>query len=299
MSNIVNLSKLGLLLNIQKHASLLFVFFFIFAAGVNGKETENHTSKGAEMAYIRLRASCFKTSVDVYINGVLIESNLRALSRTLSVNQWAINGENTVRVVISQDTSQTNDPAGQSFEMEILMYREPELKETTVGKIEWTGEDDTVFPVIVEKNITFDIPYGDWIWQDADILNEENLDRESLTTFIETIHTMLSQKDYTGLSSVLSVKTRELARAYGFSIEERLEDQSSFFNDELFSDPLWNMQPLNPNEFKITYHAQGRLIEITDQNGNTPLESVSLESGIVFSLNLFLCQKSGQWILCR
>jgi hypothetical protein len=253
--------------------------------------------------HIYLDINNHKVAYSVSINNVELITNRfhQVPSKQLSINQWVYPGTNTFRVNISINPKWFEELKDQSFDMEILEYTgiRPDFSKNIIRKIEWHYEEDvTRFPVNFTGTIDLDVPYGDWLWRKAQLLDEETIKMDSLKEYIQNLHRMLKNKDYDSLAPLLSNKASELASAYYIPLEERLSDQKSFFTDELFTDSKWDMQPLDFERMRLISQAEGRIIEIFDKTGKNFLQSAPLEDA-TFSLPLRLCYYEGKWILCR
>lgn len=238
----------------------------------------------------------------IKINDILIESNRfhDMPRRTIKVNQWMYNGKNSFEINLSVNPKWEKDLDENNFRIKISEHVgiNGNYVPTDIISHEWKYQENTQFPVILSGEFTIDIPFGNWTWHDADILIEDTLNINSLKSFLGTFHQFLKNKNFSEIEPLLRVKTTELAHAYYLNMDERFSDQKEFFTQELFGNPAWGMQPIDFDTLIFRFHAGNRLVEVLNKEGKSPLRSTSLD-GYTFSLQLFLCHKNEQWILCR
>lgn len=252
--------------------------------------------------HVQLEIDSYKMSVMVDVNDIPVYTcKLPLAHKELSINQWATNDSNTFKIYISAESIEPGKMNAPTLDMIIALYENTQTgsAKKVLKEIHWKYDENTKFPVNIEENVIIDIPYGNWAWRDADILNKQNLNLISLKQYITQIHTSLQNKDYANLAPLLEVKTTELAIAYGIPTDERLKDQKDTFVKELFKDPKWGLLPLDLNDLSIKYYAKGKLIEVLNKKGETIIQSKSLIDDVTFGIDLFLCYKNNQWILCR
>jgi hypothetical protein len=253
--------------------------------------------------HIQLEINNHKIATSVFVNDVLVFTNRfhKEAKKELSINQWVSKGLNTVRVNLAINPQWFEELKEQSFDTVIALYEgvEDNLTKTILKEIHWKYTLDTQFPVNIADEFELDIPYGNWAWLNADVLSDEKFNIESLKQYITNLHEILDHKDYNNLAPIVHYKSSELAAAYGIPIDERISDQKSFFIDELFKYPSWGLLPLNLEDLTFQYHANGRLIQVLNIRGKSPIQSNTLADDVNFSIDLFLCHKDGEWILCR
>jgi hypothetical protein len=238
----------------------------------------------------------------IKINEILIETNqFHSLpSGSVKVNQWIYNGNNTYEITLSVNPHFEKELEENNFRFTITEHTGADgnyVPQIIVSE-EWKYHEEIKFPVTISGVFSTDITYGNWVWLDADVLSEETLDIDSLKLYIGTFHSHMATKNFTALEPLLKTKASELGLAFYIDERERLNDQQDFFTQELFGDPAWGMQPLELDSLQFRFHAEKRIVEVLMSNGKSPLRSSSLD-GYTFNLELFLCHKDGQWVLCR
>jgi hypothetical protein len=238
----------------------------------------------------------------VRINDICITTNNShsGARREVLVNQFLLAGINTIRATLSINPKWEKPADDQYFKCELVeYYGEPEaFQEQVVNTIEWNFEESTKFPISIESEFNLDIPYGNWVFNNADILNQENFDQVSLFDFIRKVHEIVSNKNYDILKPFLQYKSFDLAAAYYISIEQRLSDQEHFFKNMLFNRKDSILQPLNLNHLMYHFHANCKILEILSQKGTSPIR-FDFEDGDFCEIELYLCHKNNQWMLCR
>jgi hypothetical protein len=269
---------------------------------MESSQPKNQAPKTVYPKQVRLEIENYKMTVAVDVNDIPIYTGKPPLgSHKLSISQWVASDSNNFRIHISADSVEPGKMNAPSLDMEVVLYEQTqsEVSRKVLKEVHWKYNENTKLPVNLEENVIIDIPYGNWAWRDADILNGQNLNLTSLKQYITQLHTSLQNKDYTNLAPFLEVKSTELAIAYGIPIDERLKDQKETFVKELFKDPKWGLLPLDLNDLSIKYHAHGRLVEVLNKKGESIIQSKSLTDDVNFGIDLFLCFKNNGWILCR
>jgi hypothetical protein len=246
--------------------------------------------------------SSLQIAYAVKLNDILIETNRfhDLPSKFLKINQWMLNGKNTFEVNLSVNPRWEQDLEENNFRIKFVQHEGSNgtyIPQELISH-EWKYEPGMQFPIVIRGEFEIDIPFGNWAWLDAEILNEDTIDMESLKKYISSIYHHLNNKEFNLLEPYLATKATELGQAYYIDIKERLSDQKEFFTKELFANTGWGMTPPNLKDLIFRFHAGNRLVEVIDKFGKSPLRSTSL-GGYTFSLELFLCHKNKQWILCR
>lgn len=238
----------------------------------------------------------------VSINGVhvFIDRNHAMPDNRLSINQWLFNGENEIDINFSVNPRFEHPLREQRANIKLVQYAgtKPDFVPSTIKEISWKYlPDETHFPVNIHDMFSAFVPYGPWSWQNARSLTADTIPWESLRMMLTEIHAALSTKSYAILEPYLRTKARELAQAYYIPVEERMNDQAAFFN-ELFAEPGWGMHAIDFDGIVPVFHAGGRIIELVDRKGNSPLKSTDLD-GDTFTLSVRVALVDGNWILCR
>jgi hypothetical protein len=244
----------------------------------------------------------FKIAYAVKINDIMIETNQRhnLPRRSIKANQWMYTGKNTFEITLYVNPHFEMDLEEQNFLFKIVEHYgdNPSEPPKEMVMVEWKYTQGTKFPVVINDEFTLDIPFGNWVWLDANVVSEETLDKNSLNTFLLSMQKHLADKNFQELEPLLKTKATELSKAYYLDINERFRDQHSFFTEELFGNPTWGVLPIDFDSLFFRFHAENRLVEVLNKEGKSPIRSCSLD-GYTFSIQLFLCYKNNQWILCR
>jgi hypothetical protein len=238
----------------------------------------------------------------VKVNDICIATNNShsGARREILLNQFLLQGTNNVHATLSINPKWEKPAEDQYFKWEIIEYTsEPEsFQEKIVNTGHWELGEYTKFPVALDSEFDLKIPYGNWVFNNADVLDTQNFYQESLFDYIKLVHEIVSSKDYEKLKPLLYFKSCDLAAAYYIDIEQRLSDQEKFFKDMLFNRKDAILQPLNLQHLMYHYQANGKILEVLTQKGTSPIR-FDFEDGDFCELELFLCHKNNQWILCR
>jgi hypothetical protein len=243
-----------------------------------------------------------KVAFAVYVNDILLSTNRFHQQGTneFPINHYVYNGENTLRLNISINPKWFEEMKEQKAQVRIIESRgiSGSFEESDIVVLKWQWDETVQFPVNLTTQFNLEIPYGSWLWLDADMLTEDDLNFQTLHGYLHSLHDLLNNKDYGRLEPFLTYKSTDLANAFYIPFPERLADQKRFFENELFSTSGWGMEPMDVSNLMFDFHANNRLVRIVKTNGKSPLTSKPI-GDIVFELDLFLCHKNNQWILCR
>lgn len=243
-----------------------------------------------------------KVAFAVYVNDILLSTNRNHSKCTneFPVNQYVYNGENSLRLNISINPNWFEELKEQKARVRIIESSGTggSFAERDVTDISWQWDDTVQFPVNISKQFTLGIPYGNWVWREADTLTEENLRIAPLHEYLRNLHDSLNEKNYEKLERFLRYKSADLANAFYIPIKERLADQRNFFENDLFGTDGWGLDALDLSNLMLDFQANGKLLRIVKSNGKSPIISKPLSDSI-FELELLLCFKNNEWILCR
>jgi len=243
-----------------------------------------------------------KIAFAAYVNNILLSTNRYHQQgiNEFPINQYVYNGENTLQLNMSINPKWFEELKEQKAQIRIIesIGLNGNFEEKDIVVLNWKWTEDVQFPVNLSAQFHLDIPYGSWAWLDADIITEDNLDMQSLNDYICKLYNALNSKNYESLEPLLRFKSADLANAFYIPFPERLTDQEIFFKNDLFLTPGWRLEPLDLSNLMVDFHAKNRLVRILRSDGRSPIISNSMKDSI-FELDLFLCHKNGQWILCR
>ncbi len=238
------------------------------------------------------------------INDIVLDRQAKASAMNGSsgaLGMWARTGSNPVEIIILE-SSQPKEAGAASVKLTVKQVDKDGEKagpETSLLDFAWEQKGKETFPLVLKTQFEIKNPLPAWAWEKGDVFTNANLPKEAIYGYVRELIALLNKKDFAGLAPYLRVKTEELSLAQHVPLQEGLTDQEQFFKSELFSDPKWSMVPLKGKSLVFNLHAGGRLVEVVDAKGGSPVHTGELKDEGTFSLKLFLARINGKWTLCR
>ncbi|MDG5814620.1 hypothetical protein QA601_06005 [Chitinispirillales bacterium ANBcel5] len=240
-------------------------------------------------------------AVEVWFNDVRIDSDPDGYfqNRRFANNLFVINGENRLRITIDLPKEQ-NKPENLNLTagFHVVLEDVLELPEP-IAELNFSGEDGSSFPAEIETSFEILSPFEEWLWETAREINiNDPKIVEGSVSVLSSLHDAMSSRDITKVMDLLSVRTREMSHAYYSCEEEAIVDQRTLFQD-LFNDPQFNLEPLEPENLRFIPMANNRMIYIEQKDGSSALETKELSEGFIFSLPIYLCKIGEEFIVVR
>jgi hypothetical protein len=248
------------------------------------------------------------TDAKVLINDVEVFSHasLEPITKQMKVNQYVIEGDNSVVVQLRSDVPQYADsvekPPPLMFKLSIItgeLGTAPDDADTVL-QYKWDPMETPLESGQWVEALSTSIPgtdaYGRWLWQDADSVELTSDVRVSIMSHLEALHSALESEDLAAVQKMLKVKHEEMARALGVD-EERVLSGHEGMLQSFFSADDWRLDPLVPEEVGLSVQAGGRLVTATSTDGG-PVVSGS-GGGRPFVLPVTLSRVEGEWKIVR
>jgi len=239
----------------------------------------------------------------VMVNGVgqSTDRNMPSSDERFPVNAWIATGTNSMEAVVWVPPAKSERPAKMDFTVRVCRY-EPDSKTPLVlAERSWALPTDGAaqeFPVHLKAEFPVTTALPKWTWADADALPPDFKPDAGLLAFLHGAQQALAKRDLDAVAKLSRIKAVEMAAAFGVPEQERLDGQKKFFQD-LFADPKFAMKPLDEKGIRLHRHADGKLWEVTNPTGDPAVSTAALADGSNFGLNMYVCRKHGQWLMCR
>ncbi|MBN1980015.1 MAG: hypothetical protein JW795_00680 [Chitinivibrionales bacterium] len=243
----------------------------------------------------------------LWLNDIIIAHEGRGCvrQRKYLANQYIIDGRNSVRLQIypvknchKNQCSTVGSVKIRLDEIPVTTFSES-LNATRIASVEYTEQNQVVYPIEFETDFSICSPFGRWVWQDAEQIEEfYGQNATLLHDFLHTLHAYFSAKNIDGVQHCIEIKNKEMARAFYVPFESRWADQEEYFY-ELFNDTQFSMEPLDTAKLAVEPMACGRLFSVTNTNGTAALESKQLSRGCCFSMPLILSKIDGALKIVR
>ena len=252
-----------------------------------------------------LELQCQGLSVNVMLNDIVMFSDPHCTDKTtqVNVNPWIIKGDNHLQVQLGlpiEVKTSHNNRASQMFELRLasgVRGKEPGPEDRRAEYILNTTDKNfkiNELKTVWQKNFEVSPAFGRWAWQDAIPYSEA--EHQAVMSLLNQIHSALSNKNSKKLRSILDLKNKEMSRSMGVDSAMMLSGQDSFFTS-YFNNPDWKIEPLDPSKLRFIPEASGRLIKVTDLNGNPPLRGAAGERP--FLMEIIVSNINGTWHIIR
>lgn len=239
----------------------------------------------------------------VMVNGIgqSTDRNLPSAKERFPINAWVATGSNSLEAVVWVPPSKSQLPGKMDFTVRACRYEPGSQTPIVLAERSWALPTDgsaQEFPLHLSAEFTVATALPAWTWADADALPPDFQPDAGLLAFLHGAQRALAERDLEAVVKLGRIKAVEMAAAFGVPEQERLDGQRKFFQD-LFADPKFAMKPLDEKGIRLHRHADGKLWEVTNAMGDPAVATSALEDGSSFGLNMYVCRKQGQWLMCR
>lgn len=173
-------------------------------------------------------------------------------------------------------------------------------EEGRLAAFDWTPTEHPLqggkMTAVLERPVAISHTFGRWAWESARPSALDPADREAILKRVRSVHDALAKEDLPRVMELLSLKTRELARALGLAEDRMVAGQESFFRT-FFEASDWMMEPLDPAQLVLHLQAKGRLVSVTDASGGPALKGRAGER--TFLLPVTVAAIEGDWTIVR
>ncbi|MEZ4297649.1 MAG: hypothetical protein R3B70_22000 [Polyangiaceae bacterium] len=160
-------------------------------------------------------------------------------------------------------------------------------------------------PVLVERfgaratmGFVLGDAFGPWSWANADKLSPTEALRAEVLAEYQVIHGLLSRRETSALSSRCALQAADYQRAYYQSTLAEAEQLLGIA--QLMNDPSVQVEPFPDSILTLELHGGGRLVELVDADGKSPLRLSSTEAPqMVGRFNCVLCKMDGGYQVVR
>lgn len=223
-------------------------------------------------------------SISVNEIPVFSHSGTRVLEINIFINQYLINGSNTVKIVLEPSANKTviSEDSLCEFKVKnkqsglvIAEYKTPDF--TNKNEITFTKELN--FYISIIKNPYFTIaPEIDKGFE------------QRILVFYQNVWNLLKQKAIDDYFELSKIKDLELAEAYNLTYNERIEDIRPVF-ERVLADSKMKLQPLDFSKLKINYYHYNKIVSLEDANLNPAIyfEEDSEDAVSRFKIPMYLC----------
>jgi len=235
-----------------------------------------------------------------------------------TVNEYVINGLNTISAVIEPGPSPGNALTGENKKRQrrvpagdaevsarLGAYPKgaviggPDCKE--LAAIQWKAEGDRplFFPIVRSAAVDIAPPFGTWPWQAfPKIILNDDLKKE-IAAFIKELHTAFSGAMPEPFIEASAHRFQDFEVSNHLDAGKR-QGQVSKILKEIMDDISWGMEPLDNIEPDLRLCAEGRMVELIATDWQAVLRSKpDEESGAVYYFKMMISKVGGEWQIIR
>ncbi len=238
---------------------------------------------------------------------------------TFDVNPHVQTGDNTVSLTV-RPRSRGKDFSPHAF-CKVDLRRRPDPESTsvvTMGTLVFSGYGTNAVtgfaqstpapgggPIEVERfgaRATMGFALADafdpWAWTAAEKLDPTEALRAEVMAEYKKIHALLAARDTAALAARCALQAADYQRAYYLSSIE--EAQALLGIAQILSDPSVSVDPFPDSILTLEIHGGGRLVELVDADGRSPLRLSSSDAPqMVGRFNCVLCRTGGGFQIAR
>ena len=245
------------------------------------------------------------------------------------VNQYLINGQNEIAMVVSPGPTPSlaeagkggrKSPVGPAGNAVAVFARYPRGSilggpdGTEIARIEWPppeeeerdesveeqeeeGQND-LFPLRVSRKFDLKKMYGTWEWQRASSLTLGPAMGDEIFKFLSDLRETLEAGDPEPFIKLSAVRLTEVARAY----EKSPSETASVIRYGLPKDAAqswWGMEPIDTKQFDLRLCAGDRMVECIAKDWEPILREAEDDEGGRGYYNMMLSKIGGEWFIVR
>lgn len=235
------------------------------------------------------------------------------------VNPYVQTGDNTLSLTVRPRSRGKDFSEHASCKVDLRRRSDPESDAVvTMGTLVFSGYGTNAVtgfaqstpaagggPIQVERfgargtmGFVLDSAFDPWAWTTADKLDPTEALRAEVLEEYRKIHALLVARDTAGLLSRCALQAADYQRAYYLSSLE--EAQALLGIGQLLGDPSVSVEPFPDSILNLELHGDGRLVELVDAEGKSPLRLSSSDAPqMVGRFNCVLCRWGGAFQIAR
>ncbi|MAZ41064.1 hypothetical protein CL654_03020 [bacterium] len=231
--------------------------------------------------------------------------NNRYGSRT--INDFVVGGENTFELSVSSMAPDTKVRVRIALHEEgefpgyFLNNEEPEG--VTLAEIVWDSKTEkTDFPLNLKGKLSIKNAPAEWRWENAEVLTLNNKTKQELLSFFDVLYEKHKNKDIDGIFELERIAIEEFAVAFPRYSSLDFEKQKEQFQYSLNNNGGYTLAPVNKDELEFSLVAEGRLVQIMDKEGRSPIRYLPNEpddEGDSWPQRIFIGKINGEYKVLR
>jgi hypothetical protein len=267
-----------------------------------------------ELIYVELRIQdcCAELFLNEIPIGRIGPSGKIFLARP--ANSILVKGTNTLEVLVDPGPTPSQArrnpvsktfPAGAYAQARLAKYREGAFvgsEDTTVlAQARWPDPDESTpqlkFPLSIRRQISLDSPFGNWVWERADVIDPAK-DFSEVSSLVTELHRAFAAGNPEPFLRLSGIYFRETAVCFP---DHPVDEQERRLVDDIGGNAgrrNW-VRPLVTGDLDFRVCAGGRLVECICRDWTPVLNTLPQDDGDQFPLPLFLGRFEGKWQILR
>ncbi len=290
----------------MKTKSLITIMaIMLLAASAVAAGAEN---KNEELFYI-INYTISKCDAEIELNGISMsrseEKTQYAVTGVSDVSMWIAPGENTVAVTFRPIPKQKDITARPSVSISISTAKKGEMSDQGKTILEWripeesTMEPDSITaPVIKKKSFTPSYVPPSELWGKIKPVKLDAASRTEIKKLVRSYHTAFMKKDIEALYNFLLFAAMDVSRIRHQPAEEVKAKMKPALKDML-ADKDFIMAPLDTEKLVMKPVLDGRVIQVTDRDGEAPVKTKTTTDSGSTSFPVFVSIVDGKWTIVR
>jgi hypothetical protein len=265
--------------------------------------------KNEKLFYI-LNYSISHCDAEIELNGVTMTRSEKKTQYTVTgfsdVGMWISPGANTVTVTIRPIAKQKDLISKPSIELSVSTAKEGQMSnegikimESRIPEKEIDNDLDSIkSPVIKKFSFTPSYIPPSELWGKIKPVKLDAASRKIIKKLVRDYHTAFMKKDVDALYSFLLFASTDVARLRHQPADE-VKTKMKTALKEMISEKDFIMAPLDTEKLVMKPVADGRIIQITDRNGEAPVRTKTTKDSGSYSFPVFAGLVDGKWIMVR
>ncbi|MBN2158756.1 MAG: hypothetical protein JW807_05125 [Spirochaetes bacterium] len=263
-----------------------------------------------EKLFYILNYSVYHCNAEIELNGILVTRSDRETAYSLTgfadIGMWIYPGTNTVTVTIKPMAGRKAAITNSSVELSVSTAKEGQMSDEgkkimslrIPEKDSDTSLDAVTSPVV--KTATFKPAYipPSELWGKVKPVVLDAAARAAITKLVKDYHAAFVRKDADALHSFLIFAATDVSRTR-HQAEDEVKTKMKDALKEMMAEKGFVMEPLDVKNLVMKPVAEGRVIQVTDRNGEAPVRTKGTKESGSYSFPVYAGLVDGKWIIVR
>lgn len=240
---------------------------------------------------------------EIIVNGVIVfsDSSSFPVKANININEWVINGSNSVgfRIYPSVDGSNFSKKSKAKIIVSSNELNAPDEESTELEVLQSPEFDEPLDNFELLKDIKMELPNLHWKWLQTETMTDDFGTKNAIIQIYEQIWDSLNDKKIDNYLNMNIEKNSEYALAYYLPINFRINLVKRSFQNKL-NDSSFNLIKLNKEELGLHLTANGKLAFLKNAEGNHAICFKESEYNMLVEIPVYICkQKDNSLLIIR